>query len=212
MRNYKSRISSAILSDVLDSLGYEHQLLPSEIRPNFIEARIFGRARTMTLKPLDSGQDYKEVYKGLNFLATLNQREILVVANGFNELAFFGEIMATLAKYRGVDGVIVDGCTRDTVETVKMVYPVFARSHFARDIKKRGVIGALDSEVKIGECTIQPGDLLFGDYDGVVVIPQKIQKKVLAKSIKVANLEKKIKKDIKRGVNIEDILREKGEF
>lgn len=212
MIDYKSYISSAVISDVLASLGYENQLLPNEIKPNFLKARIFGRARTLTLKELSNGQDYRGIYKSLNFVAGLNSGEVLVVANGFNKLAFFGELMATLAQCRGVDGVVIDGCTRDTVETIEMGYPVFARAHYARDIKKRGTIDALDTKVHIGECTIQPGDLLFGDYDAVAVIPQKIQRKVIARCIEVVNLEKRIKEDIRQGVDIKDILRKRGEF
>jgi len=154
MKDYKSLISSAIISDVLDAMGYYSQMLPLEIKPNFLEAKVFGRARTMKIKLLKKGDDYADVYKGLYFLEKLNAGEVLVVAKGFPNFAFFGELMSTLAKYRGVDGVIIDGCTRDYVETVKMQYPVFSRMNFARDIKKRGIIDKLDEPVNIGDIAI----------------------------------------------------------
>src|SRR3989344_478501 len=103
MIDYKSRISAAIISDVLDELGYTRHLLPPDIKPNFVNARLFGRARTMTLKPITNREDYQEVYRGLYFLERLDKGEVLVVGNGFDELAFFGELMATLAQYRGID-------------------------------------------------------------------------------------------------------------
>jgi len=212
MTDYKSRLSSAIISDVLDEMGYTQQLLPPEIKPNFVKARLFGRARTMSLKPITDGEDHRDVYRGLHFLEQLSKGEVLVVGNGFKEMAFFGEIMATLAQYRDVDGTIIDGCTRDTVETIAMRYPVFARTNYARDIKKRGIVNKFDLSVNIGECTVKPRDLLFGDYDAVVVIPQTIENEVLTRCIAVADLEQRIKEDIKRGVSVDDILRERGEF
>ncbi len=212
MIDYKTRLSSAIISDVLDEMGYTHQLLPSDIKPNFVKARLFGRARPMSLKPITNGEDHREVYRGPHFLEQLNKGDVLVVGNGFKEMAFFGELMATLAQYRGVDGTIIDGCTRDTIETINMCYPVFARTNYARDIKKRGIVDKLDISVIIGECTIKPGDLLFGDYDAVAVIPQTIESEVLTQCVAVADLEQKIKEDIKKGVPVDDILRERGEF
>ena len=93
-----------------------------------------------------------------------------------------------------------------------MSYPVLARINNAQDIKKRGTVDKLDVSVVIGECAIKPGDLLFGDYDAVAVIPRAIENEVLTRCVAVADLEKKIKEDIKRGASVEDILREQGDF
>ncbi|MDO8556796.1 MAG: cytidyltransferase, partial [Nanoarchaeota archaeon] len=98
MRNCKNILSTALISDILDELGYKEQMLPIQIKPNFLAAKIFGRARIMTLKHLSKKENYKDVYKGLYFLETLKKGEILIVANGFSEHAFFGELMATLAR------------------------------------------------------------------------------------------------------------------
>ena len=204
----KDKLSTALISDVLDEMGYQQQMMPIEIKPNFLEARIFGRARTMTLKPLEHGENYLDVYKGLYFVERLNKGDVLVVANAFPNYAFFGELMSTLAKYRGVDGVIVDGCTRDYVETVKMGYPVFSKTHFARDIKKRGIVDKLDEQVKVGDVLLTKEDLIFGDHDGIIVIPKIIETEVLAKCVKVANLETAIKSDILSGVSVDRILKE----
>ena len=212
MTNYKAHLTSAIISDVLYEMGYTQQLLPPEIKPNFMKACLFGRARTMSLKHITDGEDPRDVYRGLHFIEQLKKGEVLVVGNGFKEMAFFGELMATLAQHRGIDGTIIDGCTRDTIETIAMCYPVFARTNYARDIKKRGIVDKLDSSVVIGECAIEPGDLLFGDYDAVAVIPKKIENEVLTRCMVVVDLEKKIKEDIQRGTSVDDILRERGDF
>ena len=77
MIDYKSRLCTAIFSDVLDDLGYTKQLLPISIKPNFLEAKVYGRARTMTTRPLETGEDPKKVYDGISFLERMNPGEVL---------------------------------------------------------------------------------------------------------------------------------------
>ena len=212
MVNYKEQISTPIISDTLDSIGYEHQMLPVGIKPNFLTAKIFGRARTMKLERITEGTDYRDVYQSLYFVEGMKAGEVLVVANAFQELAFFGELMSTLAQRSGVDGAIVDGCTRDYVETVQMGFPVFSRNSYARDIKKRGIATDFNEPAQVGDVLVKPGDLIFGDHDGVVVIPTVAEQEVLDKCIEVANLEEQIKKDIAAGISVDKLLRKRGEF
>jgi len=211
--NIKNRLSSAILSDVLDSMNYPMQMLPIEIKPNFSEAKLFGRARILKLKRLKKKEGYKQVYKGLYFLESLDKGDVLVVADGFKDQAFFGELMSTLAISKKVEGSIIDGCTRDKIETVKLKYPVFARNNFAKDIKKRGTISEVDSRfAKIGKVRINRGDYLFGDIDGVIVIPKEIKDEVLKRSLEARIIEEKVKKEIKKGLSVSKILKNLGEF
>ncbi len=213
MKKLKDELSTALISDLLDEEGFKNQMLPIEIKPNFSEAKIFGKVRIMTLKPIEEGENYHEVYKGLYFLEMLDKGDILLIANGFKDYAFFGELMSTLSKVNGIEGTIVDGCTRDKAMTIKMKYPVFARDNIARDIKKRGVVDQLDiPAVKIGEVLVQKGDYLFGDIDGVIVLPSKIKEKIIEKAIKVAKMESQIKSYMNKGKNVKEILDKFGEF
>jgi len=211
--NIKSKLSSATLSDVLDEMGYPMQMLPIEIKPNFPEATLFGKARILKLNKLKRKKDYKQVYRGLYFLEILSKGDVLVVAGGFKDQAFFGELMSNLAISKKIEGAIIDGCTRDKIETVRLRYPIFARNNFARDIKKRGIVTEVDSKfAKIGKVRINRGDYLFGDLDGIVVIPKKIKDQVLKRSIEARFIEEKVKKEIKNGSSISKILKEIGEF
>ncbi|MFA5724352.1 MAG: RraA family protein [Candidatus Pacearchaeota archaeon] len=213
MEEIKEKLSTALLSDIMDELGFKNQMLPIEIKPNFNEAKIFGKARIMKLKEITKDEDYSDVYKGLYFLESLNKGDILVVANAFDAYAFFGELMSTLAKSKGVEGTIVDGCTRDKMETIKLKYPVFAKNNIARDIKKRGIVGEVDANsTKIGDAVIKMGDYLFGDIDGVIVIPFEIKENVIKKALKIYDLEEDIKESITKGVKVEDLLDKFGEF
>jgi len=119
MKKIKNEISMALISDILDEEGYKNQVLPMSIKPNFETAKILGQARIMTLKKLSKKDNYQDVYKSLYFLESLNKGDVLIVGNGFEKYAFFGELMSTLAKSKGVDGTIVDGATRDKLETIE---------------------------------------------------------------------------------------------
>ena len=121
--------------------------------------------------------------------------------------------MSTLAKSKGVEGAIIDGCTRDKLETIEMKYPVFSKKNIARDIKKRGIVDKIDVEsTKIGETLIRKGDYLLGDLDGVIVIPKEILGETIEKSLEIFENEKLIKKAINRGQSVKYLLENFGEF
>lgn len=213
MTNIKSKLSTAVISDTLDEMGYTNQMLSIEIKPNFKEAKIFGPVRIMTIKILNKNESYLDVYKGLYFLESLNKGEVLIVSNPLDSSAFFGELMSTLAKYKGLDGVLIDGCTRDKLETIKMHYPVFSKKNIARDIRKRGIVDKVDAKkVIITGVNIRRGDYLFGDLDGVIIIPKKIKDMVIKKAIIKINLELKIKRELRRGLPVKKIIKKFGKF
>lgn len=212
MIQYKDRLATAVFSDVLDDMGYRNQMLPMTIKPNIPEAKICGRARTLQLKALEQGEDPRGIYRSLGLVQRLEAGEVLVVGGGFETYAFFGELMSTLAQQRGAAGVIVDGCTRDYAETVRLAFPVFARGTYARDVKGRATVKEMDMAVVVGDVTIVPGQLLFGDYDGVIAIPAEVEEQVLQRALEVVTLEDKIKNDLKSGRQVEDILKQCGDF
>ncbi|HIJ13726.1 TPA: RraA family protein [Candidatus Woesearchaeota archaeon] len=210
--NVKKYISTALISDILDDMGYQKQVLSVEIKPNFHEAKIFGYARTLKLKTLSPKDDYRDIYKGLSFIESMNTGEVLIVSGGSKKYAFFGELMSTLAQKRNVEGAIIDGLTRDSAQTRKMKFPVFSRDNYARDIKKRGIIVAQDVSVYVDKVQVNKGDLIIGDCDGVIIVPQSLENDVLNRALESAKLEERIKKAITNGVSVEQILKQNGEF
>lgn len=205
-------LSAALVSDILDDMGYTNQMLPAYLKPNYEDALIIGRARTLQLKQLIAGDDYKAIYEGLPFLESMNPGEVLVVGGGSDQYAFFGELMTTLAQYRKLSGAIIDGLTRDTAQTRNLRFPVFARDNYARDIKKRGIITSKDSPITIGTVTITRDSLIVGDYDGVIVIPSELEQEVFTRAEKNCQLEERIKEAIKNGIPVKTILEQNGEF
>ncbi len=100
-------------------------------------------------------------------------------------LPFFGELNANLAIRAGAVGAIIDGVTRDTRDTVGMGFPVFAKGHYCKDTRKRGVVTSRNRTVLIDDISIHKDDLIFGDTDGIVIIPKQHgeEKAVLARSV-----------------------------
>ena len=208
----KNILSTALISDVMDELGYISQMLSVQIKPNFCEAKIFGYARTLLLKQIEPNEDYRTIYDGLPFIETINKGEIIVVGGGSKKYAFFGELMSTLSQTREVEGAIIDGLTRDSSQTREMRFPVFSRDSYARDIKKRGIIAAKDATIYIDNVKIDKGYLIVGDSDGVIVVPKNIEEKVITLAIKSSKLEDRIKIAIKSGITVKEIIQHNGEF
>jgi regulator of RNase E activity RraA len=211
-KNLKDYLSTALVSDIMDELGYTSQMLPLQIKPNFRDAKIIGYARTIQLKPISANDDYRDIYKGLPFIETMNAGEVLVVGGGSKKYAFFGELMSTLAQARNVEGAIIDGLTRDSAQTAYMKFPVFSRDNYARDIKKRGIIIAQDESIYIDKVKIEKGDIVIGDCDGVIVVPKNIEELIINRAMDSAKLEERIKVAIKKGISIKTILEQNGDF
>lgn len=142
----------------------------------------------------------------------MKEGEVLIVSGGSKKYAFFGELMSTLAQTRKVEGAIIDGLTRDSAQTRYIQFPVFSRDNYARDIKKRGIVEAEDISVYINRVKINKGDLIIGDYDGVIIVPAQLEETVLNRALESAKLEERIKAAIRAGIPIKDILTKNGEF
>lgn len=211
-KSIKEYLSTALISDIMDDLGYRKQMLSVEIKPNFYEAKIVGYARTLKLKTMSPTDDYRDIYKGLPFIESMNAGEVLVVSGGSKKYAFFGELMSTLAQTRKIEGTIIDGLTRDSAQTRQMQFPVFSRDNYARDIKKRGIVAAQDISVYVDRVQINKGDLVIGDCDGVIVVPNHLDDIVLNRAFESTKLEERIKKAIKAGIPVKQILKQNGEF
>ena len=195
-------ICSGIFSDILDQMGYPSQVI-ANWSVNKTDLSIFGLVRTIKLEEIET--ENEEIELGLGFIEKLNENEILVV-KGSNKFAYFGELMTRLSIRQGINGVIIDGLTRDTKFTHSVDFPVFSRGHTPVDIKGRGRVEATDVTIDIDGVLIKPGDHIYGDNDAVVVIPGECMED-LSKHAKIALIEeKRIKKLIDDGYSITHII------
>jgi regulator of RNase E activity RraA len=207
----KGILSTALISDVLDELGLEG-MLSHHFQPNFFEAKLFGRAKTIKVEKIKDGEDPEGIYKGLDIFDTIEKGDVIIVSNEVKDLAYWGELNSNLAIRAGAVGSIVDSVTRDNFYTRKLGYPVFAKGRYAKDIKSRGIIKELNVPVEVDGILIRPGDLIFADIDGVIVIPQEYAEKVINKALEVAENEKDIIANVSKGVPAKELVKKHGFF
>ena len=199
-----NKLCSGMFSDILDSLGYKSQVIIGW-NSNIIPTRFIGRARTMKL--ITKNTDDERINIGLNFIGSIKDDEILLI-EGSMEFAYFGEMMTRLSNRQGYQGVIIDGLTRDTIYTHSVSkFPILAKGYSPVDIKGRGRVEETDKTIKIGQCDVQKGDLVFADYDGVVIIPKEIEQEVMNLLKEVLIEEDRIIELINNGISIEEMLK-----
>jgi len=197
----KTQLFTAVLSDCLDQVGVTAQALPSRIRPLDEASVMVGRARTAAFMEIFGAEPGENTYAlEIALIDSLQPGEIPVFACG-NPLrvAPWGELLSTAAKVRGAAGALMDGCTRDTKAIRAMGYPVFHGGIEPLDTKGRARIMSLDVPIECAGVSVRPGDLIFGDADGVVVIPQQVEAEVLDLAFKKVSGERDSLRDLRAG-------------
>ncbi|HVI26025.1 MAG TPA: NTP transferase domain-containing protein [Xanthomonadaceae bacterium] len=211
LNNLKALLSSPMLSDILDDHGYPDQVIRG-LAPNLPDVRMLGRAKTLRLRKLEDGEDFRGIYKALDSYATVVPNDVIVVENEIGQYAYFGELNANLAIRRGAAGVVVGGMTRDSADVVRLGLPVFAQGYSCQDVRKRATLDSVNKPVTINGVRVAPEDLVFGDREGLVVIPRRVEASVLDAALRVATNEKRILIDISEGAEVERLTREYGFF
>ena len=177
------RLTTAILSDSLDASGFRHQVLASRLAPLVAGSRVFGRAWTVRFEPSTDDDPNDPYGAAIDYISAIAGGEIAVIGTGdSNESAFWGELFSAAAIGAGAVGVVTDGNLRDTDKIAQLGFPAFSRSRRPIDYRMRmRVVGAGES-VEIGGVSIDSGDLLMADDDGVVVVPQSHEVEVLRRA------------------------------
>jgi len=209
--NLRLVLSSALLSDVLDDLGIAG-VLSSEFKLNLPDQRVLGRAKTLQIDVCPDDADYREIYDSLHLYDHVVPNDVIVVANRTPGCAFFGELNANLALRSGAVGAIIDGVTRDWADTRRMGFPVFAKGHHCRDTRKRGIVTGRNKTLVIDGVSVHRDDLVFGDEDGIVVIPRKHEQAVLEEALRRKKNESEIVLAIARGMKTDELMRQFGLF
>jgi regulator of RNase E activity RraA len=197
----KKELFSSVIADALDAAGARNQIMRSDIRPVFPEAVAVGRA--MTVLSVDVYAIPEEPYKlELEAVDSLQPGDVMVAqTNGTTRSSLWGELLSTAAVARGARGAIIDGFTRDTLAIIRMGFPVFVRGIAPFDSKGRSDVIAYNTPVECGGVLVYPGDIVFGDYDGVVVIPRSMEKTVIDAAFEKARGEKAVKQALQNGMS-----------
>ena len=208
----RERLYAAVLSDVLDGLGYRHQVLPPRIRPLDEALVLVGRARTGL---------YRDVYhvpRGHNpyeleiaLIDDLKPGDVAVLACGATgRIAPWGELLTTASLARGAHGCLTDGLVRDVKAIRQGCFPVFHGGIGPLDSKGRGEVTAIDVPVECAGVTVNPGDLVFGDADGVLVVPQPIARQALKLALEKVESEDRTRAELQQGILLGEVFKKYG--
>ena len=202
----RRELFSAVIGDTLDRFGRRNQFLPPEIQPLQDDMVLVGRAMPVFEADVEDGkpQDSQPFGLMLRALDDLKAGEVYVCTGASRTYASWGEIMSMRAQNLGAAGVVIDGWSRDTPGILALGFPCFARGRYAQDQRTRGTVVDFRSPVTIGGVDIRPGDAIFGDLDGVVVIPREIETEVFQGAWEKAHGEKRVFEAIKGGMSAQE--------
>ena len=207
-----NRLYTGVIGDMLDKKGYRNQILPYYITPFTIVDRVVGLAFTGQGYPCDDPKS-DDTQMRLNMLDSITPLTISVWAcGGHTRSAHWGEIMSTAARERGCQGAVIDGGVRDVDFINKMKFPVFAQFKCSASSIGRWEIKEYQIPIKIGDTIINPGDFIFGDVDGVVVVPKDLIIEVLTEAETLFLRERGMREELKKGVSIKEAYKKYGAF
>ena len=208
-RDMRGTLYTPVIGDILDELGYSHQFLPQAVQPLQEGMRIAGRA--MSVQIADTwGPQGKPFGLMTEALDQIQPGEIYIATGGSMNCAAWGEIMTAAARTRKGAGAVIDGFHRDTPRVLEQNWPVFSRGRYAQDARIRSKVAAFRCSIEIGGVHIEPGDLVFGDLDGVLVIPQAVEIEAIARAMEKARAEKTVRKEIEAGSSTSEVFRKYG--
>ncbi len=205
----RKELYTAVVGDIMDKMGLQHQFLPPQIRPLKEEMMLVGRAMTVLeadcFEELSPGSQNPLMDKPfglmLEALDDIKPGEVYICSGSSPVYALVGELMLTRIKMCGGTGAVVNGYSRDTKGIYDVDLPVFSYGPDSQDQAPRGKVIDFRVPIEMNGVRINPGDIIVGDIDGVCVVPQSVEKEVFARSLEKARGEKTVLKAIQEGMS-----------
>lgn len=214
----KKELFVALVGDILDKMGYLHQFLPPNIKPLDNDFIVIGRAM-----PVLEADVFEEVTENTNnplmqkpfgimfeALDSLKEDEVYICSGSSPNYALWGGLMRTRALKLRAAGAVVHGFSRDTKEILKLGYPTFSFGGYAQDQGPRGKVIDYRVPIEIEGIRIYPGDVVYGDVDGVLIVPKDAVDKAFTGAIEKARGEQLVKKALEEGMSTVDAFNKFG--
>lgn len=210
----KDTLYTAVLCDVLDSLGFRHQAMHRRLRPLLQtpnQCGFVGRAKTFRWMEVDYVDEQNPYGLEIEAMDSLRPGDVVVYSTDYAaSSAPWGELMTRVAMRNGTVGCICDGNVRDSLKIIEMGFPVFCTGVYPVDSKGRGMVEAFDVPLRCADVAVRPGDLVFADYDGIVVVPQDVEQETLRLATEKANREKGMGRALMQGRTLRQAYDEYG--
>ena len=210
---YKDKLDhcfSAVLQDVMDGMGVRVQCMDSAIKPIDPTMRTWGEAITIYVDTVAKVPE-QPFQKEMELLDSANEGHIMVVQCNTQQLsAFWGGLLTNAAVGRKMSGVIIDGGARDYNEIMELKFPTFCKVLSPYDSLGRMDGKEYDVPIECGGIRVNPGDLIFADIDGIVVVPQEIVDEVIEKAWEKIQGESKVREELRSGAGVEATFKKYG--
>lgn len=202
----RRELFTAVVGDVMDKAGLQHQFLPPQIKPLRADMVVVGRAMTVL-----EADVYAESAAGVNplmqhpfglmfrALDDLRPGEVYLCTGSTPRYALWGEMMSVRARVLGAAGAVLDGYSRDTRGILSLGFPTFSYGSYAQDQGPRGKVIDFRVPIELGQVRINPGDLVFGDLDGVCIVPQGSEEEIVRLSLEKVRGEQTVRGELEAG-------------
>ena len=208
----RERLFTAVVGDVMDKAGLRHQFLPPQIRPIAPDAVVAGRAMPVAIADVDFRAVEADPF-GLMFRALddLKPGEVYIASGASPTYALWGGLMSGRAQRLGAAGGVFDGFHRDTPEILRLGFPVFSYGGYAQDQRGRGRVTGFRIPITFSNgVRVAPGDIVFGDVDGVLVIPSSDAGDIIQAALAKVDGESGVRRMIDAGERTEEIFAKTG--
>jgi len=206
----RPHLSSSLLADICKENGIKTLFPPGFKR---VSGRsVLGVAKTLELKKLRKGDDWNGIYTALGTYNFIRPGDVIVVQNEVKNTAYFGDLNANIAIRSGAVGAVVDSFTRDSAELNSLEFSVFAHGIYCDDIKYEGTVHAMNRPVKIGDITVNNGDYIYADDDGVLAIPKEKWPILRAEAMAALKKEFDVRYAIIMGEDVGKVVGKHGAF
>jgi regulator of RNase E activity RraA len=206
----RRELFTAVVGDIMDQMGLLRQFLPPAIQPLREDMVVIGRAMTVLGADVIGAPDYHGRAGGtmgrsfglmLEALDDLKTHEVYLCTGSSPAYALWGELMSTRARLLGAAGAVVNGYSRDTGGILKMDFPTFSHGRYAQDQAPRGKVVDFRVTIEMGGVLIRDGDIVFGDIDGVCIVPRAAEEEVMRRALEKARGEKLVRKAMEGGMS-----------
>lgn len=205
----RRELFTAVVGDVMDKIGLRRQFLPPQIKPLHEKMVVIGRAMPVleadVFEEVSAGKENPVMSRSfglmLRALDDLKPGEVYLCGGGSPRYALWGELMSTRAVNLGAAGAVMNGYSRDTPGILALNFPTFSWGSYAQDQGPRGKVIDFRCTLEIEGARIAPGDLVFGDMEGVLIVPQSAINETFTLAIEKARGEKLVRKAIEAGMS-----------
>jgi regulator of RNase E activity RraA len=201
-----------VVCDILDGLGFRNQAMHQRLRPlDPDNCVVVGRARTVRWMETDYVVEEDPYGLEIESVDSLRPGDVAVHSTDYaGTNAPWGELMSTAAKMRGAVGCICDSQIRDCLKIKQLGFPVFCAGIRPLDSMGRGRVMAYDVPVRCGEVLVRPGELVFADFDGIVVVPRQVEERVLLLAAEKVGKESHSRAELLQGRTLREVYQKYG--